>query len=283
MRTYILFIILFKKAFLFSQDIKFTAEKALFIDFDTTMGYVHMLPTGVMYKPNMLYRFHYRNSERIKCEYVKIEKDTFWYVEYDSIKWYRIQKQGKVFLSNDCGRQDTITRYKNEDINQPYSSVTLGCTALKHGFWQEFQDSFTLSGYYQNNQKQGVWKKKPLGKFEAVSYTYRNDTIINIKQFNVLKTNDIDSIKFYILGRYTKSYNNFRLLINSENDGYSDVFTFNKDALLKVERYYNGYFMKEEKGKWDLTPQYLTLILDSGKVEKYKLSIVSEFGIVFEK
>jgi hypothetical protein len=41
--------------------------------------------------------------------------------------------------------------------------------------------------------------------------------------------------------------------------------------------------MKEEKGKWDLTPQYLTLRFDNGKIEKYKLSIVSEFGIVFEK
>ena len=37
------------------------------------------------------------------------------------------------------------------------------------------------------------------------------------------------------------------------------------------------------EGRWEITPQYLTLIFESGKVEKYKLSIVSKFGIVYEK
>jgi hypothetical protein len=283
MRTYILFFTLHLSSILYCQDIKIVTEKALFIDFDTTMGYVHMIPNRSISKPNMLYRFHHRNSERIKCEYVKVEKDTFLYVEYDSINLHHIRKQGNIYLSDDCRRQDTTTCYQNDDINQPYISVTLGCTALKHGFWEEYQDSFILSGHYQNDRKQGVWKKDALGKLDVVYHTYRNDTIINVKQFDVLKTNDIDSIKFFISGRYAKSYNNFRQLKGSEDDTFNDVFTFHKNGSISVERHYLGYLLKEEKGRWEISPQYLTLILENGKVEKYKLSIVSEYGIVFEK
>lgn len=283
MRTYILFLSLLLSTFLYSQDFKTVTEKAIFIDFDTTIGYVHMIPTYVMYKPNILYRFHYRNTERVKCEYIKVEKDTFLYVEYDSTKLYRVRKQGHVYLSEDCKRQDTSAHYKNNDINQPYISVTLGCTALKFGFWQEYQDSFLLSGYYQNNRKQGLWKKEGLNYMNIVYHTYRNDTIINVKQFNVLKTNDLDTIKSCVLGRYVKSSSSFRLVKDSENDTYNDVYTFFKNESFVIERHYNGYFLKEEKGRWDITPQYLNLILDSGKVEKYKLLIVSDFGIVFEK
>jgi hypothetical protein len=214
---------------------------------------------------------------------VKLAKDTFLYVEYDSINFYQIKKQGPVFLSADCPREDTIVRYANNDINQSNLVVTLGCTALKHGFWEEYQEGVKLSGFYQNDKKQGVWKSEVANYFNTMYYTYRNDTLIQVKKFYAPKAHNLDSIKSCILGRYAKIFNAFALLHNGKNDIYNDVYQFNKNASFSVERHYKGNLVKEEKGSWELTLQYLELIFDGGRIEKYELTMVSGFEIYFKK
>ena len=284
MRTYILFFTLLVSSLSYCQDFGYIVEKALYIPYDSTMGYVQFVPNGTQYKSNILYRFYNRNSERVKCEYVKLAKDTFLYVEYDSIKFYQIRKKGPVFLSADCPREDTINGYVNNDMNQPTIVVTLGCTAIKHGFWEEYHEDFTLSGFYQNDKKHGVWKREVNNNyFNTVYYTYHNDTLTYVRQANFLKTNNVDSLKSCILGRYSQSLYSFQLLQNWYDDTFNDVYQFNKNASFSVERHYNGYLMKEEKGNWEITPQYLRLIFDGGKIEKYKLSFVSESFIVFQE
>jgi hypothetical protein len=288
MRINILCLLLFPTIVLISQTPNSVVEKELYMEFDTlnkSFLITISLPEN-HYAGSILYRYFYFNSQKIQSEYIKLTKDTLLYVEYDTAAYPKIIKKGYVYLSNDCLRADTVVTV-DPMTYEPKMKVTLGCMPIKNGFWREYQNDYHWFGMYQNGKKQGSWLGEILYPNGNVYYTYRNDTLVQIRQVNLLKTNSLDTIRAQIIGRFTKSKYNFRRLFPDEfGTAQEFYYIFNADGTGQGEHlteYQGRKSTIKSNLKWTVTPQYLTINFDTGIIEKYKLSFVNERAIVFDE
>jgi hypothetical protein len=265
----------------FSQII---TEKVLYIPIDTN-GVAQLavgLPQNLEFD-KVLYKFYDYKKSWIKYEYVKLDKDTLLYIEYDSLAYLQINKIGRVYLSDDCPRADTIG-YHDSDSEKYLSRAVISCKPIKHGMWKESYQQSSASGHYKDGKRDGHWEIRTANPGNFFDFTYKNDTLIHVRNLNVLKSQNLDTIKMYLTGNFEKNnFGNYFTRWESSKPIFGDIYSLKENGEIEIDRYYKGYFVNKEIGKWNIILPKLTIFLEKGNVESYQLTNLGDVGIYYEK
>jgi hypothetical protein len=183
---------------------------------------------------------YFIGTTRTKLEYVKVEKDTFLFVSYDSLSNHVIEK-GYVFASDESLSIDT-TMVETPITNKMNIVVINHTKPYKHGFWTINKGNISLKGYYSSNKKTGIWIYENFKKEDYREQLYDNDSLIHEKQLNLAISKDIDSTQKWLIGKWDVADN--VIYNNTDFNGYEknkrQTTGFRNNAQTNIYRYENG-------------------------------------------
>lgn len=296
MKTYSLILLLLCPVFVKAQSFG-TTEKSIIVPFDTTLGRISSLSVLPNSRSDVyiLYRQNYKNSDKIKFEYIKIEKDTFLYVEYDSLNESSILKQGRVYLSDSCVRIDTTSRCSDPNCTIVNTFIIHHCLPHKFGIWNEYyHTNVEMTGFYEADKREGIWYYNDYNTINSFDKNfvpdnrellYRNDSLINSRHLNIVKSNNIDSLTKYLTKRFFKQFSDTYFAFTEKK--IPDLFNYEildlqPNHTFAYQKLENNTIVSENKGHWHLTLRHLILELNSGAILKYKLLNVTESLFLYE-
>ncbi len=183
---------------------------------------------------------YFIGTTRTRIEYLKVEKDTFLYVSYDSLS-HRIVEKGYIYASEESFGKDTIM--KETPITHKMNFIIINHTKpYKHGFWTINKDNISLKGYYSSNKKTGIWIYENFKKEDFREQFYDNDSLIYEKQLNLAISKDIDSTQKWLIGKWDVADN--VIYNNTDFNGYEknrrQTTGFRSNAQTNIYKYTNG-------------------------------------------
>ena len=296
MKNY-LFAALFLSVSLLKAQVQMPTEKNIAIDRDTTtLGEATLigLPEAQIFLGRtLLYRHKFKDSNKTKFEYIRLEKDTFLYVEYG--KEGNIIKSGRTYLSENCPRVDTsFYATETETKIEWHGGEIKYCLPSKFGFWYETDGYGRLSGFFAANKRTGVWQYqnyKGLPDEEGVpnhkDFTYLNDTLISERQLNILRLNNTDSLTKYLTNRFFDVYGvSYRVFDKKNQPSFYQkeyvILELLADKNFIYQKFKNNAIVEEKKGQWKVSLRHLQLDIDSKIFLKYKLNYVVNEGFSFD-
>ncbi len=187
-------------------------------------------------------RRYFPDSKIIHKEYIKVDKNTYHYLENDSLNDNRRMAEGKLIVSNDIFvDNDTILRidpntFETTNLILKYPKL------LKEGKWFEADSVFIYHGSYKNDKREGNWlkMKRKWEEYDQRELAYKNGILISENQFNLVKSGNINDVKKGLIGTWYLKHNSGEtdsLFVFSRTIGNSKAsFRFNSDNSFKLGR-----------------------------------------------
>ncbi len=233
----------------------------------------------------LVVRTHFKNSEKIKEEYIAVTQDTFLYRTYDSLT-NKILREGLVSTNSDSTKIDSIPIFDPETYEEGTMFI-YGILPVKQGKWHEADQDVWKSGSYINGKKEGTWQESQRitnDNWEAWEQVFEHDSLMSQQQLNLAISQDSSEVYHAILGKwgYNQGKTKSESFFYRDGDGIS-TFTFTDDGeyQLMINGHHGGK-SPTKIHKWKIEKD-MTFILenDQGR-HKYKLIYLDKYTMVWE-
>jgi hypothetical protein len=224
-------------------------------------------------------RRYFPNSRIIHQEYIKVDKNTYHYLENDSLNNHRLMAEGKLLAStNTFVDYDTICKIDPVSYDV-YYQIIKHPKLLKEGEWFESDSVFIYRGNYKNDKREGKWfkMKRMWHEYDQRDLVYQNDSLISEIQLNLVKRGDFNALKKGLIGSWSVDvFDEKKKILNLKKPIGFTVLKFSEDGNFDITGY--DHVLKREKSldSWTVNDKCILEINRLGKIERYQLLLVLE-------
>jgi len=233
------------------------------IDNNTSIEVTHYKGKVVNFK-----QYHRQNNvETIRYEYIRLDADTFRFIEHEYDTLRLKLAAGNVYFDRKQIRSDsTFVRYDG-DTYERFDDTTIYhfYQPVKHGKWYERKGNDQMGGHYEHGKKQGVWKTLNFETHSWKELEFVNDSLIREEELNLVKK---ENARDEIIELLTKDV----LFSTWDKEGtYIRSFgpeitrlKFNKDGIVT---YFGRHHSSSFKRDWVYNEENKTIEIEGGIFE----------------